>query len=192
MDIITSFVDFSTNFISSGGILFGFLLVLIESFIPVLPLAVFVALNTNAFGPVLGITISWIATCTGCFLSYLLFYHLSDKYLYRIFRGKYKKKVKRGVKKIKNISFSGLVLLVALPFTPAFLINIICGVAEVSKRKFVASILIGKIFMVIFWGYVGKSIIESMTDIMTIIIVCIMLLVAYIISKIVSKRFNID
>ena len=65
MDIINSFVEFSTNFISSGGILFGFLLVLIESFLPVLPLAVFVALNTNAFGPVVGISISWIATCTG-------------------------------------------------------------------------------------------------------------------------------
>ena len=192
MDLVNSFVEFSTNFISSGGILFGFLLVLVESFIPALPLAVFVALNTNAFGPVIGIIISWIATCIGCFLSYLLFRYLSDKVIDKLLSHKYKKRIQKAIKKFKKISFPSLVLIVALPFTPAFLVNIICGIVKTSKRKFVASILIGKIFMVLFWGYVGKSIIESMLDIKTLIIVAIMLVVAYIISKIVNKRFNIE
>ncbi|MBQ2639922.1 MAG: TVP38/TMEM64 family protein [Bacilli bacterium] len=192
MNIINSFIEFSTSFISSGGIIFGFLLILVESFIPILPLGIFVALNTNAFGPVLGITISWLATCLGCFLSYLLFYSLSNKFLYSLFTDKFRKRIKRAVKRIKKISLPGLVLIIALPFTPAFLINIICGIATISRKKFIAAILIGKIFMIIFWGYVGKSIIESITDIKTMLIIGLMLLVSYVISKIVSKKMDIE
>jgi uncharacterized membrane protein YdjX (TVP38/TMEM64 family) len=61
-----------------------------------------------------------------------------------------------------------------------------------SRRKFLAAIIIGKIFMLIFWGYVSKSFIESMTDINTIIIISLMLIVAYVISKIVSKKVDLD
>lgn len=192
MNLVNEFVDFSTNFISSGGIFYGFLLVLLESAIPALPLGVFVALNVNAFGIIIGTFISWIATCLGCFLSYSLFFYLSNKFIYKFFNDRKKKKIDKAMKKIKKISFSNLVLLIALPFTPAFLINIVCGIAATSRKKFVSAILLGKIFMIIFWGYVGKSLIESITDISTIITISIMLLIAYFLSKIVSKKMNIE
>ena len=81
LETVNSFVDFCTQFISDGGFLFGFFLVFLESFVPVLPLGVFVALNVNAFGGFFGIILSWTATCLGCFLSYLLFSFLSEKLL---------------------------------------------------------------------------------------------------------------
>ena len=46
--------------------------------------------------------------------------------------------------------------------------------------------------MLIFWGYVGKSLIESMTDINSIIVVSLLLVVAYFVSKVVSKKANLD
>ena len=46
--------------------------------------------------------------------------------------------------------------------------------------------------MILFWGYVSKSLIESMTDINTIIIVSLMLIVAYVISKFVSKKVDLE
>ena len=61
-----------------------------------------------------------------------------------------------------------------------------------SHKKFLVAVAIGKVFMLLFWGYVSKSFIESMTDINTIIIISLMLVVAYIISKIVSKKVNLD
>ena len=192
MDVIQSFVDFCTKFISQGGILFGFILILLESFLPVLPLGVFVALNVNAFGGILGIFISWISTCIGCYLSFLLFSFLSEKLLYQFLSKKTLKKIENSIIKFRNISFSNLVLVVALPFTPAFLVNIICGVVGMSHKKFLVAVAIGKVFMLLFWGYVSKSFIESMTDINTIIIISLMLVVAYIISKIVSKKVNLD
>ena len=192
MEIVNNFIEFSTNFISSGGFVFGFLLILIESLIPVLPLGVFIALNVNAFGIINGMILSWIATCLGCFLSYSLFFYLSNKFIYKLFSKGKKKKLEKAVSKIKKISFPNLVLLIALPFTPAFLINIICGIATISRKKFIASILIGKVFIIIFWSYIGKSFIESMTDINTIIIISLMLIMAYVISKFVSKKMNIE
>lgn len=61
-----------------------------------------------------------------------------------------------------------------------------------SKEKFITALLIGKVFTVIFWGYIGKSFIESLTDIGSIIFIVVALVVAYIISKIVSKKMNIE
>ena len=192
VEVVNSFVDFCTNFISQGGILFGFFLIFLESFLPVLPLGVFVALNVNAFGGILGLGISWVATCLGCFVSYLFFSFLSEKYLYKFLSSKMVEKVNKGIDSFRKISFSNLVLVVALPFTPAFLINIVCGIARVSKRKFLFSIFIGKVFMITFWGYVSKSLIESITDINTIIIVSLMLVVAYMVSKVVGKKVDLE
>ena len=192
VEVIQNFVDFCTNFISQGGLLFGFLLILLESFLPVLPLGVFVALNVNAFGGIVGILLSWIATCLGCFISFTFFSFLSKKLLEKVLSKKTLQKVEKSITKFRDISFPNLVLVVALPFTPAFLINIICGIVRMSRRKFLAAIIIGKIFMLIFWGYVSKSFIESMTDINTIIIVSLMLVVAYMVSKVVGKKVDLE
>lgn len=192
MNIVNTFVDFATSFISSGGVLFGFLLILLESLIPALPLGVFVALNVNAFGTIVGILISWISTCLGCFLSYSLFFYLSNRWIYKFLSNRTRDRIDKAIVKFKKISLSNLVLLIALPFTPAFLINIICGVAAISRKKFIVAISIGKIFMIIFWGYVGKSLIESITDINTIILISVMLVIAYFISKLVSRKMNIE
>lgn len=192
MEIVNYIIDYSTKFIATGGLAFGFLLVFIECFIPALPLSVFVALNVNAFGVFLGILISWIATCTGSFLCYLLFSFLEEKYISKWFNNKTKTIIKNGIDKFKKIGFSELVLIITLPFTPSFLVNILSGIAGVSKEKFISALVIGKVFTVIFWGYIGKSFIESLTDFTSIIYIVVALIIAYVISKIVSRRMNIE
>ena len=192
MENIIRLTDTITNYLINCGPVLGFFLIIIESFIPPLPLGVFVALNCNAFGLILGILISWTATIIGCILSYLLFNKISTKIIYKLSNKKTKERIERGKERIQKISFSGLVLIIALPFSPAFLINIIAGVSSISKRKFTAALLIGKISTIGFWGIIGKSFIESMTDINAIIYIAIALLIAYIISKIVSKKMNIE
>ena len=181
LEVVETFVHVCTEFISDGGFFFGFLLVLLESFLPILPLGVFVALNVNAFGPILGLFISWVATCLGCFISYLFFSYLSSNWLHKILSNRVLKKVEKAISKFQKISFSNLVL-----------VNIVCGIARVGRKKFLFSIFIGKVFMLIFWGFVGKSFIDSMTDINTIIILSFMLIVAYVVSKVVAKSVNLD
>lgn len=192
LDIVSNLVEKCTNLITTGGPLVGFLLILIESFIPALPLGVFVALNINAFGFLFGTIISWVSTSLGCFLCYLLFCYLSKKVIYRLVNKKTKKKIQKNINRFKNISLQKLVLIITLPFTPSFLINILSGVAGIKKEKFLLAIGIGKIFVVIFWGYIGKSLIESMTDIKAIIFISLTLILAYILSKIIGKKMNIE
>ncbi len=192
MDLVADFVEYCTDLITKGGVFIGFLLVVIESFIPVLPLAVFVALNINAYGFFLGTIISWIATCVGCYISYMLFYYLSQKITYKLLSNKMKQKIDKSLNKFKSISLSSFVLIITLPFTPAFLVNILAGISKMRQEKFLVGVLIGKVFMIIFWGYIGKSFIESMTDIKAILYIILTLGIAYLVSKIVSKKMNID
>jgi len=190
MEVVDSFVQLITSCLQQYGVPFGILLIILESIIPALPLGVFIAFNMLAFGGMLGFIISWIATCIGCVLSYFFFSKLFSKYIMK--RASKKEKLDKIVKRMTNINFSKLVLIVALPFTPAFLVNIACGLVGVNLKKFLASILIGKISIVYFWGFVGKSLLQSITDIKTLIIVLLLLLVSYILSKIVSKKLEIE
>ena len=190
ISLINDAVNYLISIITKLGPVSGIILIILESIIPVLPLSVFIALNGASFGYFFGFIISWISTCFGCFLSFVLvrryFKKKFDKYL-----GKNDvKRVKKIKKRIDKIKFTSLVLVIALPFTPAFAVNIAAGLSNMDIRKFIIAILIGKLSIVYFWTYVGKSLIESMMDLKTIIIVCILLTFAYIVSKIVSKKMN--
>lgn len=190
MEQIDVFVQMITSSLQQFGIPFGIFLIILESIIPALPLGVFIAFNMAAFGGMLGFIISWISTCVGCVLSYLFFSELFSKFLIK--KASNKEKLNKTIKGITNINFSKLVLIIALPFTPAFLVNIACGLVKVNFKKFLLAILIGKISIVYFWGFVGKSLLQSITDIKTLIIVLILLLISYILSKIISKKLEIE
>lgn len=185
-------VTYMTSILQTFGPFSGILLVLLESIIPVLPLGVFITLNINAFGFLFGFLLSWMATCIGCILSFYLFRFWFQDRFFRLLKKKKAKHLKETIVKISKIPFSNLVVLIALPFTPAFLINIAAGLSKMSSEKFVIAILLGKISIVYFWGYIGKSILESVTDIKTIITVSFMLLIAYFLSKLVGKKLKIE
>lgn len=189
MPTVTNLIEQITTQLQNFGPIAGVLLILLESIIPALPLAVFIALNINAFGLVFGIILSWLSTCLGCYISFLIFSKVSDTFLEKYLK---KKNIKKVINKMKTIDFANLTVILALPFTPAFAVNIAAGIVGMSKKKYLLALLIGKIFMVIFWGCVGKTLIESVTDITTIFIMAVLILIAYIISKIVSKKMNIE
>lgn len=192
MDIINNLINYSTELIINGGLVIGILLIVLESFLPILPLGVMVALITNAYGYLIGIAISWASNCLGCYLTYNIFYHLSEKITNKLLTKKLKEKVLNGTKHFQKISLASLAAIITLPFTPSFLINILAGVSKMNRKKYLVALGIGKVFMISFWAYIGKSFIESMTDLKTIITLVIMLLITYVISKIVSKKINIE
>ena len=171
-----------------GGLI-GSLLIIVESILPVLPLFVFITLNFVCFGNIIGFIISWFFTVIGCILSYKLFNgKLSDKYN-RIVKDK--DKILKYTKKFKNISLGSLAVLVAIPFTPAFIVNIAAGLSKMDFKKYIFAISIGKIALVYFWGYVGTSLIESIQNPIILIKIAIILLITYIISLITNKILKI-
>ena len=100
------------------GVLIGMFVIILESMIPVLPLAVFIALNMILFGNLAGFIMSWVSTIIGCIIMFIV----SRKYFSNFFDRKTKKskKVRNLMNIINKMEFSTLVIITALPFTPAF------------------------------------------------------------------------
>lgn len=172
------------------GPILACLLILIESILPFLPLFVFITLNFLAFGNILGWLISWIFTVLGCMLSFMLFRTKVRNFFDRKLRAK--DEVNNLMKKIDKMRYKYLVLLMAIPFTPAFLINIAGGLSKISKRKYFLALVVGKIFLVYFWGFIGTSLVQSFKNPIILIRIGVMLLVAYLVSMLVNKRLKID
>lgn len=187
-DIISNIQTFveTSNILLSLSIGIG--IVILESIIPVLPLSVFIAINVIAFGSIPALIISWIGTTIGCSLSYLIFTKVRKKAYNHLYKHL---NVINFINKVDRISFPSLVCLLAMPFTPAFTVNIAAGLSEMKYSKYLKALLCSKIFMVYFWVYIAHTFLESITNIWTIIEIIILLIGAYIVSKIVDKKFNI-
>lgn len=191
--IFSNFYDFIMNLIDALGVygpILGCVLIVLESIIPALPLFVFITINFIAFGDFLGFIISWICTIIGCFLSYFLV----KKYL----RNWVIKKIKninlltKSMHYIENLSLTKITVILAIPFTPAFMMNVAAGLVNMDFKKFFTSIVISKIFLVYFWGVVGTGLVESFKNPRSLITVVAMVAIAYVLSIIVKKVFKID
>lgn len=182
------FANLIENFLYSLGAfapILACLLIIIESILPVLPLCVFITINFYYFGKIIGFIISWIFTCIGCFLSY----YLVKKGFNTVALESAKKTgiLNKAIKIINKVDFRALLLIIAMPFTPAFLVNIAAGLSKIETKKFILAILIGKIFMVYFWGFIGVSLIESLKNPFILLKVLILLTIAYIVSLFAKK-----
>lgn len=191
--IIQVFVEFVKNIVENSNIFLsifmGLFIVILESIIPMLPLAVFIAVNMIAFGNFFGFLISWIGTIMGCSLSYYIFKKIRPQILKKL---KKYSKIKKFMNAIGNISFSKLVVILSIPFTPAFSINIAAGLSNMNYKKYLLALIISKIFLVYFWGFIGSTLIESITDIDVLFKLLFLIVVSFVLSKIVVKKFNIN
>ena len=168
----------------------GMFVIVLESIIPILPLALFIALNMIVFGNFVGFIISWIATVIGCSISFLIFRKGLSSKIYKNIDDK--PRTKKLMNIVSHISFSKLVIIMAIPFTPAFSINIGAGLSKLKYKKFLLACLIAKISVVYFWGFIGTTFVDSMTDITVIIKLIIILFVAFVLSKIAINKFDVD
>ena len=183
-EIVTSIVNFCSTVIGDLGPFFGFFIIYLESIIPVLPLSVFVALNVVTFGSTIAFVSSWLGTILGCMTAF----YFSRKFSHYINK-KFKKneKIKQFRKFINKISFSDLVILFAIPFTPAFPINIAAGLSDMKTKKFLMAVIIGKLPMIYFWVFIGKNLRDCLTDISVLAKMIFMIVAAYLVGKVANK-----
>lgn len=189
LEALNELINNLLNLLGSWGALLGCVFILFESIIPMLPLSLFITLNFVTFGSIIGFIISWIFTVLGCMMSYYLFKSaVSEK---RLNKFKENNTLKKVINVIENMNFTSLVILIAIPFTPAFAVNIAAGICRVPKRKFLLALMLGKISLVYFWGFVGVGLIESLKNPSKLIGVVILIVIVYIISYILSKKLKI-
>ena len=188
LNVLSEYIDsFLTNMGLLGPVI-GSLLIIVESILPILPLFVFITLNFLKFGPIVGFAISWLCTVLGCYFSFLMFRNgIQTKFEKRL---RNKEGVDKVMKVVDNIKFENLVTLLAIPFTPAFAVNIAAGLSKMDKLKYLNALLVGKIFLVFFWGYVGTSLIESITHPLVLIKIFVIIIIAYIVSKLLAKKLD--
>ena len=91
---------------------------------------------------------------------------------------------------VENLSLTQVTMILSIPFTPAFMVNIAAGLCNMNFKKFLTAILISKIFLVYFWGVVGTGLLESFHT--SLITVVVMIVIAYILSVVIKKVFKID
>ena len=190
MNFIDAWInDFLLN-IGIYGPLVGCFCILIESIVPILPLFVFITINFLVFGSFFGFCISWVFTVLGCLLSFFLFRKKIRNWLEN--KMKENKKFQKVMTFIEKVKFEQLTAIIAVPFTPAFMVNIASGISNMPTKKFFWALFIGKIFLVLFWGFVGTSLVQSLTHPMALVKVVLLVLLAFIISKIINKKFALD
>lgn len=186
--IIQNMIEVVQNVVQNGNycisIFVGMFMIILESMIPMLPLALFIAINMLVFGNVMGFFLSWIATVIGCSISFFLFRYLKKKTDW--------KKNSNLMNKVSNISFSSLVILLSIPFTPAFSVNIGAGLSDMKFSKYLFALLLSKIFLIYFWGFIGTTLMESITDIGILLKLGSMIVIASLLSKWVMNQFDIQ
>ena len=190
---LDSWIEVFLSNLGIWGALISCLLITVESILPVLPLCVFITLVFYAFGSFFGFFISWFFTLFGCFLSFTLIRSkFRDWFVNKFLNKKEKGKLNKFMGYVDKMSVSSLAILVAIPFTPAFAVNIAAGLSNMTRKKYMISMMIGKVFMVYFWGYIGTTLIECLTHPEYLIKIVIMLILAFVISKIINKYLHLD
>ncbi len=201
MEWLLGFEDMLMEFLNGLGFWAPFLstiLIFLEGILAFLPLFVFVTVNilslSNLFGTfigtILGIILSWVFSVFGCFT---MFFGIR-----RIFGEKFRNKIKNSPKTTKfmniidKLTYSQLVLITSIPFSPSFFINLGAGLSKINMKKYFCALLIGKFAEMIFLGYVGVSLIECLTQPLALIKVAIIMLIGYGASVAVNKKFNLD
>lgn len=187
--VVDEFITMLLTLLGSWGAILGCVFILFESILPILPLSVFITLNFMTFGSFIGFLISWIFTVLGCMLSFWIFKTGISERLYNKFKNV--NKLSNFMDLMHDMKFANLVLVIAIPFTPAFLINIAAGISRVDTKKYLYALMIGKISLVYFWGYIGVSLIESFKNPTILIRVVVILVIMYIVSYIINKKMNI-
>ena len=181
------------NFIQNSGLLgvvLSCFILSIESIVPIIPLLVYISINFIILGPVFGFILSWIFTVLGSLFSYYLFRKkLSKKFINYT---KDNETVQRYIHILRNLSTGKILLIVALPFTPAFAVNIAAGILKIDFKKYLTAILFGKISLVIYSAYIGTSFIEGLSNPMILVNLAILILLIYLLFLIVKKSLKLN
>lgn len=193
LDFFNNLNNILNDFLLNLGIfapILSTILIVLEGVLAFLPLVVFVTINILTLGTVLGSAISWIATVIGSFITFLL----CRKGFSQIFRKfiNSKEGIKHFMEKIDKLKFNQLVVIMSIPFAPSFFINVGAGLSKIPAKKYLYALLVGRLFSIIYLGYLGVNLVDALKNPIIIIKVLLLTLAAYILGKIINKKFDID
>lgn len=174
--------------LESFGPLPGILLPLLEAFLPVLPLVVFVLANSVVYGLFKGFFYSWLGAVIGAISVFIIIRKLGDKRFFKFITRQ--KQVRRVMTWVEEHGFGPLFLLMCFPFSPSAIINIVSGLSKVNRQQFILAVLLGKSVMIFTIAYVGSSIASFAQNPVKSIVVGVCILLFWIVGKYIETRIQ--
>lgn len=170
------------------GPLIGLFFPFIESFLPFLPLFVFVVANASAYGLWYGFLLSWVGTSAGSYAVFLLIRRYGQAGIFRFLtKGA---RVQKLIKWVDRNGFGPLFLFICFPFTPSALVNLVAGLSDIKKKHYLFTLLAGKFVMIFTVSFIGSDLKTLLTQpIRTAIVVGIIILL-WIVGKRIEHRLN--
>lgn len=170
------------------GPLIGLLLPFIESFLPFLPLFVFVFANAGAFGLWYGFLLSWIGTTAGSYVVFLLIRKYGrNRILSFITKNP---RVQKLIKWVDRNGFGPLFLLLCFPFTPSALVNLVAGLSDMKKKYYLLTLMAGNMVMIFTASFIGYDLKALLTNPIRTGIVVIAIVLLWLVGKQIEKRLN--
>lgn len=180
-------LDRLTAYYEALGPIVGFLLPFIESFLPFLPLVVFVVANASAYGLLWGFLLTWTATVAGSYCVFLLVRYFRDTAFVRRFT---EKRLHKLIHWVDTNGLSPLFVLICLPFTPSVLVNVVAGISNIKKVNYFIVLFAGKCVMILFISYIGYDLRELLTNPTKLVLSIVAIIAMWAIGKFFERRLN--
>lgn len=165
----------------------SFFIVILETFVPILPLVAIVGANAFVLGLWLGFLTSWIGSVLGSTVLFLLSSKFSHTKLFEKFSGK---KVDNVTRWIKKQSFTMIFIAYLCPFIPDFLVTISSGISDMKLSNFLPGMVLGKFIMFILISYVGNDIQNFFTEPIKIFLLALLIISFWILGNKINKKIN--
>lgn len=173
---------------SNLGVFAGFLLVIIEAFIPVLPLFAIVVININSFGFIIGFLTSYSGSVAGSFLVFIVV-----RYLFRAMAQRYivrRERLDKMLTFVDERGFTLMFILLALPFTPTSVINVIAAISNLRPKVYLLILVAAKAIMILSMSAVGYEVTAFFDSPVRMILSIVFLVLLYIFSKWYQRYIN--
>ena len=166
----------------------GIMLIVIEAFLPFLPLFIFVMANASAFGLWLGFLYSWLGACMGAILVFLLVRKYGQQKLLS-FLSKHPQ-VRKLMDWLDRHGFGPLFLMLCFPFTPSAVVNIVAGLSKIRLSQYMLAVCIGKMVMIFTISFVGYDIQSLLTKPLRTVVVLLIIFILWFVGKRIEGRMN--
>ncbi|MDG0843224.1 TVP38/TMEM64 family protein [Staphylococcus equorum] len=169
------------------GYIVGFLLPFIEAFIPILPIIVFVIVNVNAYGFIIGTLLAWVGTVAGSYIVFLFFRRLTHtRYMKKI---QQRTSVQRLIHFIDRKGVLPIFILMCFPFTPSALVNIVASLSHIKAHAYLTVLIASKFVMIGLVGWLGNDITTLFTSPTRLITIIIVILIVWFVGRKIEKHF---
>ncbi len=168
------------------GLGVAFLLPFLDAFLLVFPFFIVIVANIAAFGFWTGVLVSWAGNVCGTLLVFYLVRRFGQG---RINRFLYKPGKTHPVMNWADRSgFGPIFLVLCLPFTPSFVVNIFAGLSRVRVVPYFLAVILGKFVMVLTVGYVGKDLHSLITNPLKTALIVLVMIMLWAIGKRLERK----